>query len=136
MMRSLAVAVVFILGTVVTGCGSGAVGSVEGSGDRTARPQSGERPPSLTTTEASEPPRENAETMPHGGRADIGTGACATPSPNDRPAPDVVVGMRVLAACEGLVLSGYRGGGVVIGEVSDGGVGPGRVVSHEPPRQG
>jgi hypothetical protein len=68
--------------------------------------------------------------------ADIGPCAGATPSPNDRPAPDVVVGMRVLAACEGLVLSGYRGGGVVIGEVSDGGVGPGRVVSHEPPRQG
>ena len=68
MMRSLAVAVVFILGTVVTGCGSGAVGSVEGSGDRTACPQSGERPPSLTTTEASEPPRENTETVPHGGR--------------------------------------------------------------------
>ena len=68
MMRSLAVAVVFILGTVVTGCDSGAVRPAEGSGDRTARPQSGERPPSLTTTEASEPPRENAETMPHGGR--------------------------------------------------------------------
>ena len=68
--------------------------------------------------------------------ADIGACACATPSPNDRPAPDVVVGMRVLAACEGLVLSGYRGGGVVIGEVSDGGVGPGCVVSHDPPRQG
>ncbi len=67
--------------------------------------------------------------------ADIGAGACATSSPNDRQTPDVVA-MRVLAACERLVLSGYWGGGVVIGEVSDGRVGPGCVVSHDPPRQG
>ena len=132
-MRSLTIAVAFILGAVVTGCGSGAVESAEGSGDRTARPQSGERPPSLTTAEASKPPREDAETMPHGRCDDIGSGsdACATLTPNDRPAPDVV-GMRVLAACERLVLAGYRGGGVVVGEVSGRGVGPGRVVSQDP----
>ena len=132
MSRSLTIAVVFVLGAVVTGCGLGAVGPAEGSGDRTARPQSGGRPPSLTTPEASEPPRENAQTVPpHGGCDDAGAGACAALTPNDRPAPDVV-GMRVLAACERLVLGGYGGGGVVIGEVGGGGVGPGRVVSQDP----
>src|ERR687893_402210 len=73
-MRSLAVAVVFILGTVVTGCGSGAVGSVEGSGDRTACPQSGGGPWNWWRLRRPPPRRcaatPTARTRPNTGRAE------------------------------------------------------------------
>ncbi len=98
-----------------------------GSGDRTAPLAAGNRTQIEKPTNGSGSPRTGAEPLPDEECPD--SGACATPTRNDQPVPNVV-GMEVLRACERLSPKGYIG--YVIGEVSSDEVGPGRVVSQDP----
>ncbi len=130
----ITVFVTILLVVASTGCGLAADGPAEAPSEGTKPTGPAQQPRPGASAGASESPPANDEpTSSDGVCDDVGSGsdACATLTRNDRPAPNVV-GMRVLAACERLVRGGYRGGGVVVGEVGSEGIGPGRVVSQDP----